>query len=72
MQCTTVGCYKEASVKINDDLLCRQCSRAPLIEALRASMQIAVACGTISDDQANLVADHIAELEAAQAGYIPF
>jgi len=72
MHCTAVGCHKEAAFKVNDDLLCKQCSRASLIDALRATMRIAVACGSISDDQANLVADHIAELEAAQAGYIPF
>jgi hypothetical protein len=72
MQCTTVGCHKEAAFKVNADLLCKQCSRAPLIDALRAAMQLTVACGSVSDDHIVLVADHIAELEAAQAGYIPF
>lgn len=29
-ECTAVGCSNEASVMINDDLLCKQCARADL------------------------------------------
>lgn len=64
--CYQIDCEAEHAAQVH------VVDNADLIKALRASMQIAVSCSTISDEQAKLVADHIAELEAEQLGYIPF